>query len=334
MIVSRLIEHGGCFRDFGRVISRATTPRKQSEDAGRTSREGSRGLGSAGPDRRWLVVTLHETSIGSRPGRLRSADRRDQGFAIKARGSCTLEQRSGAQCDRVTPTIEIVSSGELGVARPRRLPGRFDWMISRSVNGVSAFFRAAWRWQGRDSRAFVRRSHRRGWRPPRSCSESYGILAGSRSGESAVGELLPHFPESRAGIRMPSVRAAEGARSSFRTKAPRRGSPPGGGVSVAPVAHDAETLRGLIDGNEIDLVTFTSSSTGREPSSSLLTMLRAEDHRLRSLRHRWPGGPPQRILSLARAPKIESGQRHMWESLHDRDRVESCETSTIAGVQV
>jgi len=141
---------------------------------------------------------------------------------------------------------------------------RYNWVIFTSVNGVEYFFRRL-RHQGRDIRA-LHRAHLCAIGPKtREALEGYGLLveyvpteyraeeiAAGLRGKITPGErvLLPRAREARKVL--PEMLRKMGAHvedvAVYRT---------------VPVTDKGETLKNMIHRGEIDLVTFTSSSTVR-----------------------------------------------------------------------
>jgi uroporphyrinogen III methyltransferase / synthase len=140
-------------------------------------------------------------------------------------------------------------------------PGRYDWVVFTSTNGVDFFFRHL-RDGGRDPASLAGCRIGAVGRATARALEDEGILVDGVPERFEAIELLPLLGETVDGLRVALVRAAAGREE--LVDALRAG---GARVDVA-VAYEThreqehvDTIRGLIRERRLDIVTFTSPST-------------------------------------------------------------------------
>ncbi|MEA2489897.1 MAG: uroporphyrinogen methyltransferase / synthase [Acidobacteriota bacterium] len=205
------------------------------------------------------VVKLHETInwFESKPlfgKRIVVTRAREQASELKR-----LFEESGANVLQF-PTIEIVppSSWE---SLEAAVITRYDWIIFTSTNGVAAFFDRLFA-AGRDVRALAEMKIAAVGQATAADLRARGIQPDVVPERFISTELLPLLAADQHGIRTCVVRAAEG-REELVDELRRRGGDVTVAVAYQTVAadYDLAELRGLIEADAIDVVTFTSAST-------------------------------------------------------------------------
>jgi len=183
----------------------------------------------------------------------------------QAGGAAAMLRERGAD-PVVVPTIEIhpPSDPSAMIDAVQSMPERFDWIILTSANGVDRLWAEVKR-QGRDARAFGRAKVAAIGPGTAAALERCGItpdvIAKEHRGEALAEEVLAAMGSERARVLvaraeiardvLPDALRAAGCQvdvvSVYKTRSPPR-----------PLL---EALSSLLAGGEIDVVTFTSSST-------------------------------------------------------------------------
>jgi uroporphyrinogen III methyltransferase / synthase len=161
------------------------------------------------------------------------------------------------------PTIQIAppADGYAELDAALRALSGYDWVVFTSANGVRHTFERLAE-QGKDARAFGTVKVAAIGPATAEASRQHGICADFTPTEFVAEAVAAQFPESVAGKRILIPRAEEG-----REVLPETWRAQGATVDVVPayrneIATDgADDIKAMLANSEIDVITFTSSST-------------------------------------------------------------------------
>jgi uroporphyrinogen III methyltransferase/synthase len=158
------------------------------------------------------------------------------------------------------PTIDIVPP-QSWISLDRVIDGRYDWLVFTSANGVRSFFERLYG-KGKDVRALAGTKIAAVGQVTAADLRSRGVVADVVPERFISTELLPLLAADQRGVRTAVVRAEEG-RDELIDELRRRGGEVDLAIAYRTIAADTdlEELRGLIEADAIDIVTFTSAST-------------------------------------------------------------------------
>lgn len=205
------------------------------------------------------VVKLHDTLnwFESKPlygKRVVVTRAREQASELKR-----LLEDAGAQVLQF-PTIEIVPPASWE-SLDRAVESRYDWLVFTSTNGVAAFFSRLFL-LGKDVRALAGTKIAAVGASTAADLRARGVNPDLVPERFISTELLPLLPQDQTGIRTAVIRAEEG-RDELLDELRRRGGEVDLAVAYRTLAADTDLdeLRGLLEADAIDIVTFTSGST-------------------------------------------------------------------------
>jgi len=261
-ICHKLMEHGMSGDRGCAVISKATRPDQRSVTG--TLRNIEARVALAKLETPALIVVGNVVQLAdslnwfeSKPlfgKRIVVTRAREQASELKR-----LLEESGAQVVQF-PTIEIAPPASWE-SLDHVIDGRYDWLIFTSINGVQSFFTRLFA-RGKDVRSLAATKVAAVGQATADDLRTRGINPDVVPERFISTELLPLLAEDQTGIRTAVIRAEEG-REELLTELRRRGGEVDLAVAYRTVAAETnlDELRGLIDAEAIDLITFTSAST-------------------------------------------------------------------------
>ncbi|MBS2020093.1 MAG: uroporphyrinogen-III synthase [Deltaproteobacteria bacterium] len=189
-------------------------------------------------------------------------------------GSAAMLLRERGADPVVMPTIEIhpPSDPSAMIDAVEALHERYDWVVLTSANGVERLWAEIQR-QGKDARAFGRARIAAIGPGTAAALERCGLRADlvpkEHRGEALAAEILAAMPDPKVRVLLARARVA-------RDVVPDTLRAAGATVDVVPVYETRspprallEGLSALLEGNEIDAVIFTSSSTAEHLCDAL-----------------------------------------------------------------